>query len=420
MAASRKGCHCRQPAFIIPARCCVRCIAVQIPGMALQLAGPAPALPAGKHVPACSRQPTCPSHQKASPCRCHSWHPHLPACLPAHLSAGDGSHQLGMPGLWASAVHQFRISFPRWVSRGGRVPAGLPELVEAGRVGACPPDAAGKLLWQQANACLCNDQICAICLIPVQSTRHLCRRTTPPAATSSPLQPLQRPQTTGTRPLPGACYLPAGCLLPAACLPPETLLPAHACPARERLLRASQPRPQLKPRLVCTPTAASACRVFLVFDGVDSAFYCWLNGQVRSLPPVIRLPAAAPACYSWYSTQAAMPLATSPPAQPTLFLYCSLQIIPPPSFLQFVGYSQDSRLPAEFDVGPLLRPGGDNVLSVQVRGGSAVAMPDCWRRRLLSNVQAARQRKWRTAGMVALSDACHHACCACWPLPCRC
>ena len=179
-------------------------------------------------------------------------------------------------------------------------------------MGACPPDAAGKLLWQQANACLCNDQICAICLIPVQSTRHLCRRTTPPAATSSPLQPLQRPQTTGTRPLPGACYLPAGCLLPAACLPPETLLPAHACPARERLLRASQPRPQLKPRLVCTPTAASACRVFLVFDGVDSAFYCWLNGQVRSLPPVIRLPAAGPACYSWYSTQAAMPLATSP------------------------------------------------------------------------------------------------------------
>lgn len=36
------------------------------------------------------------------------------------------------------------------------------------------------------------------------------------------------------------------------------------------------------------------------------------------------------------------------------------------AWLQFVGYSQDSRLPAEFDVTAVLRPGGDNVLAVQV------------------------------------------------------
>ena len=54
-------------------------------------------------------------------------------------------------------------------------------------------------------------------------------------------------------------------------------------------------------------------RTFLVFEGVTSAFYCWLNGER-------------------------------------------------------VGFSQDSCLPAEFDVARLLRP-GENVLAVQVRAG---------------------------------------------------
>lgn len=38
----------------------------------------------------------------------------------------------------------------------------------------------------------------------------------------------------------------------------------------------------------------------------------------------------------------------------------------PPPPLQFVGYSQDSRLPAEFDVSQLIRPGSSNVLALQV------------------------------------------------------
>ncbi|KAI7835594.1 hypothetical protein COHA_010515 [Chlorella ohadii] len=70
----------------------------------------------------------------------------------------------------------------------------------------------------------------------------------------------------------------------------------------------------------------SPCRAFLVFEGVDSAFYCWLNGQ-------------------------------------------------------FVGYSQDSRLPAEFDVTELLRPGADNVLAVKVlkwSDGSYLEDQDMW------------------------------------------
>ena len=66
-------------------------------------------------------------------------------------------------------------------------------------------------------------------------------------------------------------------------------------------------------------------RVFLVFEGVDSAFYCWLNGT-------------------------------------------------------FVGYSQDSRLPAEFDVTEHLVP-GNNLIAAQVMrwsDGSYLEDQDHW------------------------------------------
>jgi beta-galactosidase/beta-glucuronidase len=56
--------------------------------------------------------------------------------------------------------------------------------------------------------------------------------------------------------------------------------------------------------------------VRLCFDGVDAAFYCWVNGQL-------------------------------------------------------LGYSQDSRLPAEFDATAALRS-GENSLAVQVRQRAAV------------------------------------------------
>jgi beta-galactosidase len=75
-------------------------------------------------------------------------------------------------------------------------------------------------------------------------------------------------------------------------------------------------------------------RAFLVFEGVDSAFFCWLNGKP-------------------------------------------------------VGYSQDSRLPAEFDVTSLLRLGGGassgsarNELALQVikwSDGSYLEDQDMWR-----------------------------------------
>ena len=70
-------------------------------------------------------------------------------------------------------------------------------------------------------------------------------------------------------------------------------------------------------------------RAFLVFEGVDSAFYCWMNGQ-------------------------------------------------------FVGYSQDSRLPAEFDITALLNTttGEKNVVAVQVMkwsDGSYLEDQDMWR-----------------------------------------
>jgi beta-galactosidase len=70
---------------------------------------------------------------------------------------------------------------------------------------------------------------------------------------------------------------------------------------------------------------AAGARAFLVFDGVDSAFYCWLNGAA-------------------------------------------------------VGYSQDSRLPAEFEVTALLAA-GRNVVAAQVikwSDGSYLEDQDQW------------------------------------------
>ncbi len=74
------------------------------------------------------------------------------------------------------------------------------------------------------------------------------------------------------------------------------------------------------------PDAWQGKQVFIVFDGVDSAFYLWVNGQM-------------------------------------------------------VGYSQDSRLPAEFNLTPYLRP-GENTLAVRVyrwSDGSYLEDQDYWR-----------------------------------------
>lgn len=74
------------------------------------------------------------------------------------------------------------------------------------------------------------------------------------------------------------------------------------------------------------PEDWSGRRIVIVFDGVDSAFHLWLNGQL-------------------------------------------------------VGYSQDSRLPAEFDLSPYLRS-GENVLAAQVyrwSDGSYLEDQDFWR-----------------------------------------
>lgn len=74
------------------------------------------------------------------------------------------------------------------------------------------------------------------------------------------------------------------------------------------------------------PPSWDGRRVFINFDGVSSAFYLWLNGQ-------------------------------------------------------FVGYSQDSRTPAQFDLTPHLRT-GDNVLAVEVyrySDGSYLECQDFWR-----------------------------------------
>ena len=73
------------------------------------------------------------------------------------------------------------------------------------------------------------------------------------------------------------------------------------------------------------PQAWKGRQVFIHFDGVDSAFYLWVNGQM-------------------------------------------------------VGYSQDSRLPAEFNITPYIRP-GENLLAVRVyrwSDGSYLEDQDMW------------------------------------------
>ncbi len=97
-------------------------------------------------------------------------------------------------------------------------------------------------------------------------------------------------------------------------------------------------------------------RIYLRFEGVDSAFHVWLNGEP-------------------------------------------------------VGYSQDSRLPAEFDVTPYLRP-GENVLAVRVyrwSDGSYLEDQDFWR---LSGIyrdvtlwSVPRVHLWDTAVRTALDAA---------------
>ncbi len=79
-------------------------------------------------------------------------------------------------------------------------------------------------------------------------------------------------------------------------------------------------------RTFALPADWAGKQVALHFDGVDSAFYVWLNGQP-------------------------------------------------------VGYSQVSHMPSEFDLTPFLRPGG-NLLAVQVfqwSDGSYLEDQDCWR-----------------------------------------
>ncbi|RJS87969.1 DUF4981 domain-containing protein [Candidatus Bathyarchaeota archaeon] len=79
-------------------------------------------------------------------------------------------------------------------------------------------------------------------------------------------------------------------------------------------------------RAFTIPTDWSGREIFLVFEGVDSAFYVWINGQL-------------------------------------------------------VGYSQDSRLPAEFDITPYIHD-GKNLIAVQVfrwSDGSYLEDQDMWR-----------------------------------------
>ena len=75
------------------------------------------------------------------------------------------------------------------------------------------------------------------------------------------------------------------------------------------------------------PAAWDGRRIYLTFDGVDSACYVWVNGQS-------------------------------------------------------IGYSEDSRVPAEFDITGAVKPGGGNVLAVEVyrySDGSYLECQDMWR-----------------------------------------
>ncbi|MGD9145443.1 MAG: glycoside hydrolase family 2 TIM barrel-domain containing protein, partial [Anaerolineae bacterium] len=103
------------------------------------------------------------------------------------------------------------------------------------------------------------------------------------------------------------------------CLPAEALDVPLAVPQHDNPTGCYRTR-------FTVPRAWAGRQVFVCFDGVDSAFHLWLNGQA-------------------------------------------------------VGYSQDSRLPAEFNLTPYLQP-GENLLAVRVyrwSDGSYLEDQDFWR-----------------------------------------
>ena len=123
-----------------------------------------------------------------------------------------------------------------------------------------------------------------------------------------------------------------------------TSRPAHCEPTHS----ATPPPPPLS-----LPSCVCVHRAFLQFEGVDSAFYCWLNGA-------------------------------------------------------FVGFSKDARTTAEFDVTALLRGGGQrNLLAVQVmRWSDATYLEDqdMWR---LSGIHRCGRGCWCWWGVVGECRGCH-------------
>jgi beta-galactosidase len=96
------------------------------------------------------------------------------------------------------------------------------------------------------------------------------------------------------------------------------------------------------------PASWDGRRIVLTFDGVNSAYYVWVNGTK-------------------------------------------------------VGYSEDSRLPADFDITTLVTP-GRNVLAVEVyrySDGSYLECQDFWRRRGSSAMSHSGRRRRSTCAMCA-------------------
>lgn len=113
---------------------------------------------------------------------------------------------------------------------------------------------------QGLGVLLVDSSLPVLSLRALQSPRRTCLATTPPAATTSLSRRRRRSRRSS-----GALRLAGRC---------------SDCPAVARMLHArpavAEP-PLRRPSLLLLPP----CSAYLVFEGVDSAFYCWLNGQAR-------------------------------------------------------------------------------------------------------------------------------------------
>lgn len=213
--------------------------------------------------------------------------PSLPPSANTGPAADPRARQLGVPGPRAPALHQLRLPLPGWAAGLGSTAVDVGIRLMAVSAAVLP----------KGRGCCRHRRRCSCCAPhpTAAATSDPCRlhalRPCHPHTVNPPFVPEDNP--TGCYQL--AFDAPAeaagqGCGSGGCWSAPRLYGPARGAatlpPLGQRRAAAAACLPQACPPSSVsplhlsahTPAARSAA---LVFEGVDSAFYCWLNGQVR-------------------------------------------------------------------------------------------------------------------------------------------